>query len=80
MTSVRIPSVPAEVVIYDGVGEVETMIIIIAWKNEGRGDIGDRIRLCRVAVVSEKLRLKVECVVSDCLGEIKKCGSMLLLY
>ena len=48
MKTVCIPGMLAKVRIYDGMGEAETAVVMIVYKNEVRGGIEDIIRLYRV--------------------------------
>ena len=41
--------------LHDGVGETETVIVMIMWGNEVRGEIKDMMRVCRLAIVSDKV-------------------------
>ena len=60
MKTVCIPGMLAKVRIYDGMGEAETAVVMIVYKNEVRGGIEDIIRLYRVVVVSENVWLRLE--------------------
>ena len=60
MKTVCIPGMLAKVRIHDGMGETETVVVMIVYKNEVRGGIEDIIRLYRVVDVSENVWLRLE--------------------